>query len=404
MTDNELASVPPQMPPTEGAATLQGLEDKRTSSSASGEAATDNLLDVDLDSPTPAVASTTSITEELRQLSLSPVPAASSPIQPPATSTSPRPATDVSLNPRIAALRAMFPDYDDLILQSVLESVNGSQDAAIDALLGMSDPEYTSDTRHQEPVLTQTDLDEQLARRLMLEEQEAQQQQWAAQPPQPATPQRRNTRPYEVYQQQYHQQGALPPAGERDTMAEFQEQINKIAETGKKTFGNIFSKVKAKIQEYDQGRPVQSSSGGYNPNQQQQQPYYGQAEPTATQSRPQQPAYYDPNPPMSPPTSSITPPAAAIHGYDVTPPPATTFAPPSGSPPPASTSRGSNDVPRPPQTGTGMPIDAGKLGLLPKRPVSLLPDPAAAPAHVQQPTDDDDGLEYVENPFEDPRK
>lgn len=254
MTDNELASVPPQMPPTEGAATLQGLEDKRTSSSASGEAATDNLLDVDLDSPTPAVASTTSITEELRQLSLSPVPAASSPIQPPATSTSPRPATDVSLNPRIAALRAMFPDYDDLILQSVLESVNGSQDAAIDALLGMSDPEYTSDTRHQEPVLTQTDLDEQLARRLMLEEQEAQQQQWAAQPPQPATPQRRNTRPYEVYQQQYHQQGALPPAGERDTMAEFQEQINKIAETGKKTFGNIFSKVKAKIQEYDQGR------------------------------------------------------------------------------------------------------------------------------------------------------
>jgi len=46
----------------------------------------------------------------------------------------------------------------------------------------------------------------------------------------------------------------------------------------------------------------------------------------------------------------------------------------------------------------------GKLGLLPKRPVSLLPDPAAAPAHVEQPTDDDDGLEYVENPFEDPRK
>ena len=65
----------------------------------------------------------------------------------------------------------------------------------------------------------------------MLEEQEAQQQQWAAQPPQPATPQRRNTRPYEVYQQQHHQQGSLPPAGERDTMTEFQEQFNKIAES-----------------------------------------------------------------------------------------------------------------------------------------------------------------------------
>lgn len=64
----------------------------------------------------------------------------------------------------------------------------------------------------------------------MLEEQQAQQQQWAAQQPQP-TPQRRNTRPYEVYQQQHHQQGSLPPAGERDTMAEFQEQFNKIAES-----------------------------------------------------------------------------------------------------------------------------------------------------------------------------
>ena len=46
----------------------------------------------------------------------------------------------------------------------------------------------------------------------------------------------------------------------------------------------------------------------------------------------------------------------------------------------------------------------GKLGLLPKRPVSLLPDPAAGPAHAEQMTDEDDGLEYVENPFEDSRK
>jgi len=110
MSDNDLASVTPQMPPTNIAATLQTLENKRTSSSTSGEAATANL-----ESPPPAVAPTTSITEELRQ-SLSPVPAASSPIQPPATSTSPQPATDASLDPRVAALRAMFPDYDELIL------------------------------------------------------------------------------------------------------------------------------------------------------------------------------------------------------------------------------------------------------------------------------------------------
>lgn len=34
--------------------------------------------------------------------------------------------------------------------QSVLESVNWSEDRAIDALLGMSDPTYKTETRHQE--------------------------------------------------------------------------------------------------------------------------------------------------------------------------------------------------------------------------------------------------------------
>ena len=113
MSDNDLASVPPQMPPTEIAATLQTLENKRTPSSTSGEAATANQLD--LESPPPTVAPTTSVTEELRP-SLSPVPAVSSAIQPPATSASPQPATHVSPDPQVAALRAMFPDYDDLIL------------------------------------------------------------------------------------------------------------------------------------------------------------------------------------------------------------------------------------------------------------------------------------------------
>lgn len=111
MSDNDLASVPPQMPPTDRvtpqsppidfAATVQTFANRPLSTS---EAAT------------PALAPTTSdVTEELRQ-PLSPVPAASSPIQPPATSTSPQPATDVSLDPRVAALRSMFPDYDELIL------------------------------------------------------------------------------------------------------------------------------------------------------------------------------------------------------------------------------------------------------------------------------------------------
>lgn len=61
-------------------------------------------------------------------------------------------------DPRVVALRALFPDYDDTILsvlvfssispdslsirQSVLESVEWSQDRAVDTLLIMSDPDY----------------------------------------------------------------------------------------------------------------------------------------------------------------------------------------------------------------------------------------------------------------------
>lgn len=54
----------------------------------------------------------------------------------------------------------------------------------------------------------------------------------------------------------------------------------------------------------------------------------------------------------------------------------------------------------------------GKLGLLPKRPVSLLRDPATSsspPAVSQlqpdrQLSEDGDGLEYTENPFEETEK
>ncbi len=61
----------------------------------------------------------------------------------------------------------------------MLESVNGNQDAAVDVLLGMSDPSYVSShhsveapVAHANPSL---DLDEQLARQLMLEDQRQQQ-------------------------------------------------------------------------------------------------------------------------------------------------------------------------------------------------------------------------------------
>lgn len=59
----------------------------------------------------------------------------------------PSPAEETPLDPKVAALLAMFPDFDTSLLQSVLGSVAGDQDRAVDVLLGMSDPSYTSTER-----------------------------------------------------------------------------------------------------------------------------------------------------------------------------------------------------------------------------------------------------------------
>ncbi|KAG6808397.1 hypothetical protein H0H87_012989, partial [Tephrocybe sp. NHM501043] len=75
-----------------------------------------------------------------------PPPATDATTPPPASTTTPTPPAVAQetrpKDPRIAALHAMFPDYDELILYSVLDSVGGDQDRALDTLLGMSDPEY----------------------------------------------------------------------------------------------------------------------------------------------------------------------------------------------------------------------------------------------------------------------
>ena len=122
---------------------------------------------------------------------------------------------------------------------SVLQSVNGDQDQAIDTLLGMSDPDYVTQLpppqqQQQEP--TQTELDEQLARRLMLEEEQAAQHQWS--PPQ------QQIQGYQSYQSgRAATRGGGNEAGaygntaqrgnvqQRDTMTEFQDGFNKIAES-----------------------------------------------------------------------------------------------------------------------------------------------------------------------------
>lgn len=370
--------------------------------------------------------------------------------QPPAitqaedTPSLPQRPLDTDVDPRIASLHAMFPDFDDSLLSSVLQSVNGDQDLAIDTLLGMSDPDYVSQPlqppEQREP--TQTDLDEQLARRLMLEEEQAAQNQWRP-PQQGQGPQSYQSRwsasrdrggGNETGRYDSMAQAVAPP--QRDTMAEFQDGFNKIAETGKKTFSSIVSKVKAKIQEYDQGQGAsrQDTQPTWG---QTSQPSWGGVQPTQHQE-----SYYDPNPPgesgirgsgwQSPPrpgggnsnprtnsvptlapsatyappnfTTQTVPNSASVASNSPTYAGLSTYSPPNtgmGTSPPPELARRSGDTPRPPSTGVGTPsgIDATKFGLLPKRPVSLLRE-QPQPTHRD---DSDDELEYTENPFEERR-
>ncbi|KAG6873535.1 hypothetical protein C0995_014405 [Termitomyces sp. Mi166 len=320
------------------------------------------------------------------------------------TSTTITTTENRSKDPRIASLHALFPDYDDLILYSVLDSVDGDQDRAIDALLGMSDPEYRGEPAAPAPApvqsgLTQTELDEQFARRLLLEEQDAQHAAWIAQQEEAGRPQsaQRNSQ-----QQQYQQQG------QGDTMAEIQQQIGKFAETGKKTFNTFFNKVKAKIQEMDQPKTVQSStydSAQYEQRTSQIQGYPYAARPRTQVPAPaQQPAYYDPNDAhAASPSNTLG--LGQIQGYDVTPAPKAEAATPLNVPAPgtSSTTPPANDTqPRP---LTSPPIDGGKYGLLPKRPVTLLRPGESTQLQRQHSLDDsDDGLEYAESPFEESKE
>jgi len=57
------------------------------------------------------------------------------------------------------------------------------------------------------------------------------------------------------------QQQSLP---QRDAMSDMQELFSKLAETGERTFSSLISKVKAKVQDFDQQRNTsdKSSSSG----------------------------------------------------------------------------------------------------------------------------------------------
>ncbi|KAG6880031.1 hypothetical protein C0992_007828 [Termitomyces sp. T32_za158] len=347
-----------------------------------------------------------------------PPPTTSTPPQTASTPPPPPPPTD----PRIAALRALFPDYDDLILSSVLDSVNGDQDRAIDALLGMSDPEYKPPQQQPQQPMTQTELDEQFARQLLLQEQDA----WIARHAE--TPRTLPQRGPQRTQTQTQQQD-----GTGDTMADIQQHIGKFAETGKKTFNTLLSKVKAKIQE-SKSTDAGAGAGGsaaYDPAQYEQRTAAPRRRTLVPPS--QQPAYYDPNPiPRAaspegydttttavPGASQATPPGpGASQGYDTAPARTMQATPPD----PSSAATPVRSLTSPPIDGgasrssySNLPsrfvIDewtwTGKYGLLPKRPVTLLRPGESTQTQMQRQhslDDSDDGLEYAESPFDEGKK
>jgi len=259
-------------------------------------------------------------------------------------------------DPRIVPLLTIFPTFDHAILADVLDSCNGNEEKAVDILLGMTDPDHIPQTNVQD--ISQTELDEQLAHRLTIEEQQANSSYIYPRlnrlpyVPRTRVPRKSQERPVAsdaALQNDFilpakKQSGKpVPDSGAGGNGSDFQDQFNKIADTGKKTFSSIFSKVKAKISE---------SSSSSQPQQAPQQ-YYD---------------VDDAGPHSGPQTNEH-------NGYDVTPQMAQ-----NNNSPPAATN-----------------VDRSKLGLLPKRPVSLGSSPP--PSEVANAGNLDDDL-YVDNPYE----
>ncbi|KAG9051391.1 hypothetical protein FS837_008488 [Tulasnella sp. UAMH 9824] len=376
------------------------------------------------------------------------------------------------LDPKVAGLQAMFPTFDAGVLQSILEVSGGDEDQAIETLLSMSDPEYKPPAAAQQHN-DQTDLDEQLAHRLHLEEQARAdyEARHGASRPIPAAV-RRNTGQHNeggptggvdvgaIGAQvkgfftgaaakvsgtgfgrggggNVQQQGAVGGPSNVNT-AEIGRQFNEFAETGKKHFNTLMTKVKAKMQEYDIPAPGQSGGPHQGSNVAQSAGYgtYGQGDyafgnqaayGSQSNQRPQQqwhaqpvgiqpqPAIHTPptQPAINPPPTqqqqqpavgyTVDPPTPVVPSKDALPP---TGASTSGSVPATSVALGVNQPGMPQrssfdQTDAPRPtFDTSRLGLKPKRPVSLVGNNAtvledSTASKGKNKVDDDDDIEYV---------
>jgi len=298
-----------------------------------------------------------------------PPPADPTPVQPTATET----VEETLTNPQVTALQAIFPDFDPIVLQSVLDSVNGDQDRAIDKLLGMSDPEYKE--QHSTNA-NQTELDEEFARNLLIQEHEADNRR------------RQQRRQPTAREPVSHQQRADAPgqnsSGTGPNMQEVTETFNRLAETGKKTFTSLFSKVKAKIQELDQPRP---ESAGSPPTANNEDVFSGAPSHQDRHTMMTQ-AYYQPA-------------DSPVRGYDMTYQPSPTSV--ADQPTTTSSTKPDQRASSPDITlgsnhsnQQASNIDPAKLGILPKRPVTLGGSSSPERGSTEE-------LEYVESPFEDGR-
>ena len=267
--------------PAQPAATKPEAQQDAQPSQAHPDAPADTIVDSNVGV---GKASVTDVPQPPSQTS-SPPPSTMPPSNDTDTSSTPEPPVqDLPAqqpeNPALMSLKAIFPDFDEAVLcvvswpcilwlitnfasLSVLESVGGDQDRALDIILGMSDPDYVSQAAAEPtqpaPVSnnhylslkhhiihicacsyqSQTELDEQFARQLLLEERIAHQAFVPPQPQPPPPPAPYNPAPYEA--RTHHGHFAQPPGPqqyqpqavgpERDTMTELQEQFNKFAES-----------------------------------------------------------------------------------------------------------------------------------------------------------------------------
>lgn len=181
----------------------------------------------------------------------------------------------------------MFPTVDVGVIEMVLESVGGSQDRAIESLLQMTDPDFKPDelaaARQEES--NQVDLDAEFARAVALQDEEEARQHRGARrgssapsdasrlpdvlPYQPRVrkPRRPVQDPYSGQNATAHdlqdrydppstgqsQQGDLPPG-----LIAFEEKVTAIAETGRQTFSRFLNNAKAKYADY-QAQQAQTS-------------------------------------------------------------------------------------------------------------------------------------------------